>query len=217
MADTGRTFSITREIARKELYRHQSRFLGVTTTAPRYIDQGDTDTDAFMQWVVDVRMDIRQFGGKDFKGFAYKKANVGLREDEYDFGVVDPEWGLLKNVVVSQWAVGAITDLGMPVLMERDEAGQITVIARSAIRLPDITYKTYSYNDLGFVFMTNLIQDTDGNYFDAFGQPATDPSTVTGSTLKYTWDEQKVDWGGTDFVFGATLIDENNPQWIKSN
>ena len=201
----GRTFSIVREIARKELWRHQRRFIGITVTTPMYIEQGDTDMPAHMEWVCDVRVDIRQFGGADFKGFN--------NEDD----VIEAQWGLVKNVVVSQWAVGAVTDMNVPVVLERNEMGRISIIARSNVRLPDIRYKTYSYNDLGFVFMQYLNLDTEGDYTDGFGYSIADPSTVTGVTRNYTWDNSTTDFYGTDFIFGQVELGGNNPAWIRSD
>ena len=217
----GRTFSIVREVARKELDRHQRRFLGITSNVPRYIDQGDTDTEAHMEWVVDVRMDIRQYGGKDFKPLNLVEGGIAgaisTETSPTPEAVIEPVWGLLKNVVISQWAVGAVSDMNIPVLMERSESGRITVIARSAVRLPDIVYKTYSYSDLGFIFMSGLKQDTDGDYYDAFGYPATDPSTVTGASLTYTWDHDPTAFGSTDFVWGQTLLGGSDPKFVQSS
>ena len=202
---SGRTFSIVREIAYKELWRHRSRFIGITVTVPRYIDQGDTDTQAHMEWVADVRVDIQQFGGSDFKGF--------VNSDD----VIEPQWGLLKNVVISQWVVGAVADMNVPVLLERNEAGRISIIARSNVRLPDIRYKTYSYNDLEFLFMQNLIQTEDLTYEDGFGYSITDPTSVTGVTRNYTWSNDLTEFGGEQFEFGTTPLNGNDPQWVSSS
>mgnify|MGYP003325016485 CR=1 FL=1 len=207
-----RSFSIIRELSRKELDRHQKRFLGVTTSVPKYINQGDTDTAAHMEWVTDVRIDVRQFGGVDFK--AFDGTNSPL----------EPKWGLLKNVIISQWAVGAVTDMNMPVLLERGESGRITVIARSSMRLPDITYKTYSYNDLGFLFMKQLTLDSSGElggrageYVDAFNFVVDSPLTETGATRTNVWDNERIQYGSTDFIWGVTTVDENDPGWTESS
>ncbi len=206
MAD-GKTFSIWREIARNEFTRHQARFIGVTTTVPRYIDQGDTDTHAHMEWVCDVRIDIAQFGGTDFEPF----------EEEFgEDGVIEPRWGLLRSVVISPWSIGAIADMNIPVLMERSEAGRISIIARSMIRLPDIVYITYSHNDLDFLFMTGLTVDADGDYHDAFGYKVTDPTTETGVSLRYTWDHDPMRFGSSDFEFGQTIINDPPAKWRQT-
>jgi len=202
----GRDFNIVRELARDELDRHQRRIIGVTTSVPMYIDEGDTDTDAFMQWVCDVRIDVRQYGGVDFEGFSPSSTEL-----------VDPQWGLIKNVVISQWAVGAVADMGIPVLMERDEAGQISIIARSNIMLPDIVYKTHSYHELGLTFMRFLEVDTDGTYTDGFGYEVPDPTTETGITRTYLWDAELTRFNSTDFLWDSTPLNSNNPGWVRAD
>lgn len=113
-------------------------------------------------------------------------------------------WGLIKDVIVSQWTVGVVTDMNVPVLCERSEAGQVTIIARSVVRLPDISATTYSYADLGLTFMLGLVADESGVYRDGFGHAMADPTLDTGEHTDYTWSVGLIPWGDPEFSWGVT-------------
>lgn len=172
----GSEFSVVRELSRRELERHQKRFVGVTATVPAHVDVNGS-----LEWQVDVR--------------------VGA----------GATWALVKGCGIAQWAVGIVTDMNVPVLCERGEAGKVTVIARSEIELPDIVLDTYSHEELDLGFMTQI----DGSNRDGFGHAVTDPSTLEGESLRYTWSAEKVAWGSTDFVYGQTLLDEVVAGWTE--
>lgn len=128
---------------------------------------------------------------------------VGVREG----------WAVIRNVLIAQWAVGAITDINIPVLCERSEAGRITVIARSEVDLPDIVLDSYSYEDLNMSFMRNLRALDDGSFVDGFGfeiLPSTTDGVITtpigeeGEKITETFESSVIEWGSTDFEFGIT-------------
>jgi hypothetical protein len=123
-------------------------------------------------------------------------------------------WALVKNCLIAQWAIGAITDINVPVLCERSESGRVTVIARSEINLPDITLDTYSYEDLEFEFMRNLRVLEDGSVVDGFnhemfpagtGQIQT-PTGEEGQTGEEVYVSRLIEWGSTDFDYGITVL-----------
>jgi len=173
-------FAIVHEISRREVERHQKRFIGVTINAPEHREIG-----GLLEWVCDVRV-------------GYNNA-----------------WAAIKDVTISQWALGIVTDMNVPVLCERNEAGLVTIIARSEVRLPNIRLTTYSYNDLDFVFMGNLTL-TGSTYLDGFGYAMTDPTTETGATINYDFIAQLIDWGGTEFVYGTTKVDGATYGWEEA-
>lgn len=179
MSDTAsRSFSITREISRRELERHQKRFVGITASAPVHID-----VSGLLEWQVDVR--------------------VGS----------DATWGLIKGVTIAQWALGIVADMNIPVLCERSEAGRVTIIARSEVRLPDIVYSVYTPQDLGLVFQTGLEDDGTGVYRDGYGYAMPDPTGETGISRTYTWTLFQVGWDSSDFEYGETELDGVDVEW----
>jgi hypothetical protein len=177
MADT---FTIVREVSRREIESHVKRFVGVTASVPVH-----KDVNGLLEWTCDVR--------------------IGY----------DQDWAIIKDVIISQWAIGIVSDLNVPVLCERSENGQLTIIARSNIELPDITLNTYTYNDLDFVFMANLTE-TGGTYYDGFGYATTDPTTQTGQERVYTHTIYTLDWGSTEFTYGTTEWGSSEQGWTES-
>ena len=158
-----------------------------------------------MEWVCDIR--------------------VGVREG----------WAVIKDCLVAQWALGAVTDLNIPVVAERSEAGRVTIIARSEVQLPDIMLDSYTYEELGFGYMRNLEVQADGSVVDGFGYEFAPPGHVTVVTIAGededtavaqqldTKDGPKsifprfinelIEWGSTDFNFGETLLGARNQYW----
>lgn len=174
------TFSIAREISRREVERHKKRFTGITVNTPEHREIGGK-----LEWVCDVR--------------------VGWRNT----------WEVIKDVTVAQWAQGIVTDMNVPVLCERNEAGQVTIIGRSEIHLPNISHITYSYNELGLLFMTNLTQS--GNaWYDGFGYEMPDPEAESGATTNYTFIAQRISWDSADFKYGVTSLDAASYKWSES-
>jgi len=131
---------------------------------------------------------------------------VGIREG----------WGLIKDVLVSQWAIGIVTDIMIPVLIEKSEAGRLTIIARSQVRLPDISYTTYSWQDLDLVWMSGYAQDDAGAWRDGFGHAVTDPTTDTGSRTVYVWTQGFVEFGASEFVWGTTDLGATTAGWEET-
>lgn len=174
-------FSVVRELARREVERHQKRWYGITASAPQFVDQN-----GLTEWVVDVR--------------------VGVKEG----------WALVRECPISQWALGVVNDLNVPVTLERSEAGQLTVIARSVVRAPNVVLDTYTYNDLGRVFMANLVESTDG-WTDGYGHAVIDPTTQTGVSARWRWQQDMVEWGSTDFEYGTTELEEVDAGWVEES
>jgi len=170
-----RSFSIIRELSREEIDRHQRRFTGVTTTAPSHITTGvDEDGDDVTEYVCNVRI-----------GF-------------------NSSFGLIKDVLISQEAYGIVGDMNVPVLMERSEAGRVTIIGRSQVNLPDIVLNTYTYDELNLSFMNELHYDADsGNWLDGYGHLTASPVGVTGQGTKRTFSCDVLSWG-VDFVWAST-------------
>jgi hypothetical protein len=125
-------------------------------------------------------------------------------------------WGLIQNVIVSQWAIGAVADMNVPVLCERSEAGQITIIARSVVRLPDIRYTTHSLADLGLLFMSTAEEDEAGVWRDGFGFPVLDPTTETGATTEWRWTNDLIPFNAEDFIFGQSPFGSTDPKWTAT-
>lgn len=135
-------------------------------------------------------------------------------------------WAVIKDCLIAQWALGVVTDINIPVLAERSEAGRVTIIARSELRLSDeIRVATYNFEDLDFAFMRNLRRLGDGSLVDGYGYPFALPDTdgnpteytpQPGSTTTYTWNNSLIEWGSTDFDYGTTLFGERRQEWLTS-
>lgn len=121
------------------------------------------------------------------------------------------DWEIVKDVIVAQMAIGIVTDVNVPVTMERSEAGRLTIIARSEVRLPDIVLDRFSYGELDFVFMTNLTEDESGTWRDGYGYPQPDPTTATGSSETCTTETRPIGWGDTDFVYDT--LENGGTEW----
>jgi hypothetical protein len=120
--------------------------------------------------------------------------------------------GLVKEVPVSQWALGVVTDINIPVLLERSEGGQLTVIGRSMIRLPDVRLTGYSFGALGIPFAANRIQQGDGTWADGFGFPSTDPNAEIVVTTDWVWNQGET----TLEVIGGELVETTTAGWVLS-
>lgn len=150
----------------------------------------------------------------------------------------DSTWSSVKNVLISQWAIGAITDINVPVLCERSEAGRVTIIARSEINLPDIRLDAYSYSEMEFDFMRNLEVRADGAVVDGFNYELRPPGSVDPDD--FVLDLGEIDdvqvppliiddegetnrrpvfvnylirWGSTDFEYGVTHFGARVQGW----
>ena len=124
-------------------------------------------------------------------------------------------WAVIKDVTVSQWAQGIVTDMNVPVLCERGESGQVTIIARSEVHLGNIRLTTYSYNNLDLLFMQNLTLSS-GTYYDGFGYAVSDPTTAPATTKNYDFIAQDISWGSTGFEYGVTRWGENEYGWEEA-
>ena len=132
---------------------------------------------------------------------------------QYNDGVSIPpgSWGIIKDVIIAQWAIGLIADMNIPVLLERSESGRLSIVSRSEVRLPEIRLRSYTFDELGFQFMHRLVQTTDG-WFDGFGYDMPDPTGATGSSANGEWVSELIPWG-TDFVWGVTAWGATRSYW----
>jgi hypothetical protein len=141
------------------------------------------DQNGLYEWVCDVR--------------------IGVRENQ----------GLVKDVLIAQEATGVVNDLNIPVLMQRDDAGRLTIYSRAAVRLPDVSLTTYSYAELGFLFMSNLIEQDDGTYLDGYGYPMSNPESEIGVGQTWSWVQQTF---SLDDLDEEGDIDEVTAHWEVS-
>lgn len=161
----------------------------------------------------------------------------GLTEWVCDVRVgVEGGWAVITNCLIAQWALGVVTDINIPVLCERSEAGRVTVIARSEVALPDIRLDTYTFEELGFAFMRNLDILKDGSVVDGFGFEFAEAGHVIVAPIKpeeeddvppvtlRTQDGPKnirpvfinelIEWGSTDFIYGVTPFGARVQNWV---
>jgi hypothetical protein len=122
------------------------------------------------------------------------------------------EQGLIRDVLIAQWVSGVVNDLNVPVVLERSEAGRLTIIARSEIRLPDISLRTFSYAQLDMLYLTPFVE-VDDVWYDGFGHVVDDPTAVTGTATTWTW-VQAVD--ELDEVDDETPLEKVTARWEAS-
>jgi hypothetical protein len=158
----------------------------------------------------------------------------GLTEFVVDVRVgIENGWAAVKNCIVAQWAIGVVTDINVPVLCERSEAGRVTVIARSEVNLPDIVLDSYQYEELGFAFMRNLEIEDDGSLIDGFGYEMAPSGSVVpedgetdneaqnrskafgegGKNRNFNFSNNLIEWGSDDFDYGATVFGQRTMDW----
>jgi len=159
-----REFSIVRELSQREIDRHKKRFIGITSSAPAF-----SDTNGLLEWTCNVRVESH-----------------GQYVDD-DPPIPPGDWGIIKGVLLAQWVIGLVADVNVPVLLERSESGRLTIIARSEVRLPDINYDSYTWDELNFIFMANLEDRGTDGWFDGFGYEMTSPEGQTGSHASGEW------------------------------
>jgi hypothetical protein len=141
------------------------------------------------------------------------KDNNGILEYVVDVRIGHVEnQGLIRDVPLAQWTIGVITDINIPVIMERSEAGQLTVVARSMIRLPNIRVTAYSYGALGIPFVANLVEQDDGTWTDGFGYPANDPNSDVTVQTDWLWEQGEVT---LDIVDGE-LVETTTAGWVAT-
>lgn len=184
----------------------------------------------------EVEQQKRRFTGVTVTAPQFKvQDDNGLTEWVCDVrvGVVEG-WAVVKDCLISQWATGIINDINIPVTCERSEAGRVTIIARSEVTLPDIRLDVYSYEELGFAFMRNLLVQADGSLHDGFGYEMAPPGSVSVETDETDEDAQNreqpfgegpknrthvldfdiIQWGSGDFEYGTTHLGERKQEWI---
>jgi hypothetical protein len=144
---------------------------------------------------------------KDNNGLLEFVCNVRIGEDD--------EWRVVTDVLIAQEAQGIVTDENIPVTMERNEAGRLTIIARSVLHVAkDIRIRTYTYNELGFAFMS-LVEFVDGAFRDGFGYTSDDPedTDTTGTSQDCSFSVRRIEWGSTEFEYGTTVFGATVTEW----
>ena len=121
---------------------------------------------------------------KDINGVSEFVCNVriGIKEKQ----------GLVQDVLIAQWAIGVITDINIPVIVEKSESGRLVIIARTSVRLPNVSLMAYSSGALGIPFISNLIQREDGTWVDAYGYPASDPNVSIEIIENWEWQQYSI-------------------------
>ncbi len=113
---------------------------------------------------------------------------------------------IVREVLIAQEAQGIVTDAKVPVTIERSENGRLSIIARSDVRLPDIQADSYTFGELGFAFMSLL--ESGSPFKDGFGFVLPDPGATdaVGTSTTHTFTITPEEWGGTDFVYGTSIL-----------
>jgi hypothetical protein len=126
---------------------------------------------------------------------------------------VKEEQGLVKDVLIAQWAIGIISDINVPVLMERSEAGRLTIISRAQVRLPNVRLTQYSWGSLDLVFASNFDYDAiDQVWKDGYDYPTlANPEGDVSLRRNWVWQQHLVSLDDFD---DETELDEVDSSWI---
>ncbi len=113
---------------------------------------------------------------------------------------------IVREILIAQEAQGIVTDAKVPVTIERSENGRLSIISRSDVRLPDIQADSYTFGELGFAFMSLL--ESGSPFKDGFGFVLPDPEATdaVGTATTHTFTITPTEWGGTDFVYGTSIL-----------
>jgi len=192
-----------RNISRREALRAGRKILGVTTEIPRYEQVPDSsDPEAVFEFVVDCYV---------LEGIS-QQLILGAPGGQ----------AIVRNVLVGIGASGDLfSDIHVPVEIQRDAAtGQLYISGRAKVNLPTLRLDEYSLNDLNLLFVAELTQDEDGNYFDAFGYPALEgvdgfsqafggslfSCTVTNTSTTTTLGQLNEDAAGNAVLLGVNPL-----------
>lgn len=144
------------------------------------------------------------------------KDNNGLLEFVCDVRVGENEdWRIIKDVLIAQEAQGIVNDLDVPVTMERNEAGRLSIVARSVLHIANnVRHTTYTYEELKYSFMS-LVEFVDGAFRDGFGYTASDPedTDTTGVSEDCSFTVALIEWGSTGFEYGETEFGATTTEW----
>ena len=183
-----------KSIAKQEALIAGQKILGITASKPRYVlIPDDDDPDAVNEFVVDVHL-------IEGPSQAILIGQAG--------GLV-----LLKNVIIAHEAVGPlITDLNVPVELQKSVTGQLQVVGRAKVTLSTIHVNEYTYKSLGLCHVAELERDANGILRDPFGVQVSDsdPSrgpmqsvSIVSTTRLSTADELNKDLEGNDILLGV--------------
>lgn len=100
-------------------------------------------------------------------------------------GSVDAGIAKIDNVLVAHEAVGEIIGkLNVPVELERSASGQLTVIGRSKIALPQLQLDEYSLVDLGMLHLAEYTRNSAGVLVDGFCRPVVGGTQALGASVR---------------------------------
>lgn len=192
------TISDIQTIARREALLADKKILGITASEPRYVFVPDESADgAVQEFVIDVHV---------LEGPS-QQTIIGLAGG----------LALVTNVLVASTAVGdVLSDLHVPVEIQKIETGQLQVVGRAKVALPTLRLTERTYEDLGISHLSEFTENEDGSVSDAFGYPvsaATSPDIgprvgVTGTTTTRlsTLDELNEDDDGATVDLGVNAL-----------
>lgn len=160
------TIADIQAIARRESLNSGGKILGVTASAPRYVSvPDDEDENAVLEFVVDVYL-----LESPSQVVAFISDGAGLKK--------------IENVLVASSSIGdIITDLNTPVEIAKSVTGQLQVVGRAKVALPTLILDEYTLLDLNIEHVSELIQNDDGSWEDAWGTPVARGS-IFGATLR---------------------------------
>lgn len=145
-------------ITSRQRFTTTDKIVGITASKPKYVlVPDDDDVNAVNEFVVDVFLMEGQS-----QQLALGTAARGLKR--------------IDNVLIAQEALGnVISNLNTPVEIKRSQSGQLQVVARAKIALPQLVLDTYSLKQLK---LDHLAEIEDG--LDGFNRPVVDESVFSG-------------------------------------
>lgn len=150
------TVEDVQNISKRSALNAGRKILGITITPARYEFVPDqSDPNAVREWVVDVKI----LGGisQQIEDFVLGAGN-GL--------------AIVRNVLMGFGPSGNLFgNKDVPVELRKTFTGQLQVVARAKVALPQLTLQEFSMIDLN-VFHIAELELRDGVYYDAFGCPA---------------------------------------------
>ena len=178
-------------IARREAGRSSRKLLGVTASSPQYVQVPDqNDPGAQLEWVVSVRL--------------LDGPTQAIISD-------DPGLQVIPNIPISHETAGdVIGDIGTPVEIDVSASGQLTVVGRAKIALPDLNLTFYSLADLKLGFVDDTEFDESGVPRDPFGDRvsllASRSFTMTATIRMATFEELGEDDAGVTTGWGFQIF-----------
>jgi hypothetical protein len=179
-------------ISQRQAVQAGQALVGITASVPAYVQVPDaSDPDAVWEWVVDVRL--------------LDGITQAIVSD-------DPGLATIENVLINHEASGSLVgDINVPVEMRKSKTGQLQVVGRAKVHLPDLRLDTYTYEDLQMGHCAGTSIRSDGVTVDNFGAPVVQKPAAPTYTVAIVqeikrWDsfEDGDGWGSQQW--GATEV-----------